>query len=348
MRIYRRQNMWYIDYSVNGRRVRKSVGPSKKMAELALKNVEVRIAKSEILGITEPRKMIFENLCDEYLQFSKANKTASSFRRDGTSIKNLLTEFNGKLITVITAHDLEQYKNKRRDEVEPATINRELSCIKHMYTKARQWGYMQGNPLQEVRKFREKPGRTYCLKDDEESRLLQYCPEYTKPIVIFALHTGMRLGEILNLRWQDVNLKDLYISVRNSKNHETRTIPINHKVHDTLTKIGPQLPDQYVFSHPDGRPYKNIYWGFKRAARRAGVPDYNWHTLRHSFASRLAIKGVSLRAIQELLGHKTLAMTMRYSHLTNQVLKEAVNRLDSPDFNAENGTNLAQALSAGK
>ena len=224
MRTYQRGGVWYIDYSFNGRRVRKKVGTSKKMADLALKDIELRITKGEFLGVAEPKKVFFENLCCDYLQFSKANKTRQSHRRDETSIKNLLKVFRGTPILMIKAHDLERYKASRLDEVSPATVNRELSCIKHMMTKAVHWGILLKNPLRSVAKLKEPPGRVRYLTVDEISRLLYCCSQHIKPIIVTALNTGMRKGEIFGLKWEDVDLVKRVILVRDSKNHRSRCI----------------------------------------------------------------------------------------------------------------------------
>lgn len=343
MRVYQRKGVWYIDYSFNGRRVRKKVGTSKKMAEFALKEIELRIVKGEFLGITEPKEMLFDKLCDEYLKFSKSNKAPQSHRRDQVSIKNLLRNFGGKLIANIAAYDLERYKSFRRNEVTPASVNRELSCIKHMFNKAVQWNYLRENPFRNVLKFKEPAGRVRYLTEEEIDKLLNCCADYLKPIVVTALNTGMRKGEILRLKWEDIDLKNRVITIRTSKNNEARIIPMNDILHRELISIGAEIGPQYVFTHTDGRPYHDIRGGFKATLKRAGIKDFRFHDLRHTFASHLAMKGVDIRTIQELLGQKTITMTMRYSHLSNKALKEAVDKLNSAKYNGTKvGTNLAQ------
>jgi integrase len=346
MRIYQRKakGVWYLDYSFNGRRVRKKVGTSKKMAELALKEIELQIAKGEFLGVIELKKVVFDKLCREYLVYSKANKAKQSHRRDTTSINNLRKSFKGKLISEISAYDLEQYKNIRKDEVEPATVNREISCIKHMFTKAIHWDYLRKNPLRSVKKFREPPGRVRYLKENEIAKLLYCCAEHIKPVVITALNTGMRKGEILNLKWSDVDIVKRIITIRDSKNHESRHIPINDELYTVLLKL-PQNSncDGHVFLGKHGEPIRSIQNAWERTVKNAGITDFRFHDLRHTFASHLAMRGVDIRVLQELLGQKTIAMTVRYSHLSNKVLRKAVDKLNITDYNdSEIGTNLAQ------
>ncbi|MCD6418301.1 phage integrase SAM-like domain-containing protein, partial [bacterium] len=138
-----------------GRRIRKAVGKDKKTAELALKDIEVRIAKEEHLGIHENKRVLFEDFAKEYLEYSKANKAPGSFRRDITNVRNLLVDFKGKLLSGITTEQIEKYKVKRRKLVSPASVNRELSCLSHMFTLAIRWGIVSKNPMKGVKKFKD-------------------------------------------------------------------------------------------------------------------------------------------------------------------------------------------------
>jgi integrase len=337
MTIYQRKGVWYLDYSFNGKRRRKRVGKSKKLAELALKDIEVKLVKGEFLGITETPDMLFDNLCAQYLEYSKANKTPFSYKRDLTSARKLLVHFKGRMISTITALDLDKYKNARRQEVKPASVNRELSLIKHMFNKAVAWDNLSSNPLQKVAKFKEPPGRVRYLSDEEMKKLLDCCNGHVKSIVIMALNTGMRRGEILNLKWGDVDMKNRVIIVWQTKNNEMRQIPINETLYDELRMIGKQLNEQYVFCNDNGKPFLDVKTGFKAALKRANVRNFRFHDLRHTFASRLVIAGVDIRTVQVLLGHKDIKMTMRYSHLSDAHLKEAVRKL-------ENGTNPSQGI----
>jgi len=347
MSVRKRGNTYYIGYSLNGRWVRKAIGPSKKLAMLAEKKIRLDIAKGEYLGIVESKKLLFEELCEEYLQFSKANKTAQSHRRDQTSIKNLLATFKGKLMAKISARDVELYMTKRRDTVTPATVNRELTCIKHMFNKAVQWLYLKSNSLVTVRQYKEPPGRVRYLVEKEISRLLQHCADHIKPIVIMALNTGMRKGEILSLKWADIDMQNRTIALRKTKNNELRILPVNDALYKTLRSMGQQLGNQYVFSDNTGNSYRDIKKGFSAALRRAGIQDFRFHDLRHTFASRLVMAGVDIRTVQELLGHKDIKMTMRYSHLSDQNLRKAVDKLEFSDYSGSGDrTNTAQLSSS--
>jgi integrase len=207
-----------------------------------------------------------------------------------------------------------------------------------MFNKAIHWGYLTQNPLHDVQDFKEPPGRVRYLTDVEVEILLNSCYGHIKSIVIVALNTGMRKGEILNLEWRDVDLRNRLIIIRNTKNNESRTIPINEILYETLTLLGHTTDEQYVFANRNGNPFGDVRTSFRNALKRAGIEDFRFHDLRHTFASKLVMRGVNIRTVQTLLGHKDIAMTMKYSHLSDAHLKEAVKKL-------EVGTNLAQEAS---
>ena len=334
MRIYQRARAWYIDYSFNGRRFRKKIGPSQQQAEIALREIGLKIAKGDTDDLEKLNYVLFDSLCKEYLFYSKANKAPQSYRRDQISIKNLLGVYTGKLITEVTAHELEMYKNRRRDVVKPATVNRELSCVKHMFVKAVDWDYLKENPLKSVKLFKEPPGRIRYLTEEEIKKLIDCCAYYIKPIVETALNTGMRKGEILNLKWSNVDTTNKVITITNSKNNESRGVPINDALLATLMKLENGTPkDSPVFRWENGMPIKSIKGGFNNAVNRAGISDFRFHDLRHTFASHLVMNGVDIRTVQQLLGHKTIAMTMRYSHISNEFMKAAVDKLRLTGYN---------------
>ena len=329
MGICQKGKNWYIDYYVKGRRKRKKIGPSKKLALQVLKDVQLKIAKGEYLGVYEERKIPFDKYAEQYLNYSKANKAWSSYRRDRFSINKLASFFKGKYLFEITSQMIEKYKATRLEKVAPATVNRELACLKHMFTKAIDWGFVKANPAKGVKRLKEPPGRLRYLKTEEVEALLRACSDNIRPIVVIALNTGMRKSEILNLKWSDVDLKNLKITVINAKNNESRMIPINQTLYQELLELSQKANGEYVFSNRDGRPFKDIKKGFSSALKRAGIKDFRFHDLRHTFGSHLVMQGVGLRTVQQLMGHKEIRMTMRYSHLSPEYVQKAVESLDN-------------------
>jgi len=180
-----------------------------------------------------------------------------------------------------------------------------------------------------VKLLKEPPGRLRYLTPEELSRLLDACAPHLKPIALVAVHTGMRRREILSLRWSDVDLRKHTITLTKTKNNERCILPINGQLTDALRRIPRHVESPYVFCDGNGRPYDRIDNGFRRACKRAGIEDCRFHDLRHTFASHLIMRGASLRSVQELLGHKTGKMTVRYTHLSTPHLQETVHLLDT-------------------
>jgi integrase len=329
MSVYKKGNNWYIDYYVKGQRKRRKVGPSKKLALQVLEDVHVKVAKEEYLGIFEEKKALFEDFSKQYLEYSKANKALSSYERDITSMVHLAPFFGGRYLFDVTPELIEKYKVARLQKVQPAAVNRELACLKHMYTKAIAWGYVKVNPAKSVKLLKEPPGRLRYLKPDEIENLLASCPRHIRPVVLTAINTGMRRGEIFNLKWRDLDLENRKLTVVNAKNNESRVIPINQTLYEEFRALLKEANGEYVFSRRNAEPLKDIRTGFAAALTKAKIKDFRFHDLRHTFGSHLVMQGVNLRTVQQLMGHKDIKMTMRYSHLSPEHVQQAVEKLDN-------------------
>lgn len=328
MGVYRKGKNWYIDYYLKGRRKRKMIGPSKKLAVQVLKDVQIKMVKKEYLGVFEEKRILFEDYARLYLAYAKANKSFSTSCRDGFSVNNLLGSFKGKYLFDITREMIDKYKAKRLEKVGPASVNRELACLKHMYSKAIEWGYLKANPAKGVKRLKEPPGRLRYLRPEEVDALLKCCSENLRPLVITALNTGMRRGELLNLKWPQVDLENRKITVVDAKNNESRVIPMNQTLHRELLDLSRKVKGEYVFYSRYGRPFKEIKEGFTGGLKKAKIDDFRFHDLRHTFGSHLVMQGVNLRTVQQVMGHKDIKMTMRYSHLSPEYVQEAMERLD--------------------
>jgi len=327
MGVFKKGRNFYIDYYLpNGRRRREMIGPSKKRAMLALDKRRVQIAEGKFFDIKKEEKIPFGKMAMEYLEvYSRPNKRSS--RRDEISAKHLVSFFGGSSLQEVTPLDAEKYKQKRINEVSPNTVNRELACLKHIFSKAKEWGKIKENPISSVKLFRVDDRRVRYLKKEEIAKLAESCSDYLRPIVIFAINTGMRKGEILNLKCTDIDLGNRIISLAQTKNREIREIPINDTVLDLLIRLRKNSKGSHVFSKKDGTPYKDIRGGFRSSLQKAGIRDFRFHDLRHTFASHLVMAGIDLKTVQELLGHKTLQMTLRYSHLSRDHKRRAINTL---------------------
>ena len=216
----------------------------------------------------------------------------------------------------------------------PATINRLLATIKHMFTKAVEWEMVEEDVLKRVRKvkqLKENNRRLRYLSVEECQALLEGCDAYLQPIVTVALNTGMRRGELMHLKWENIDLKHGFILLeqQDTKNGERREIPINATVRSALQGLPRRLDDGYIFSNPETKqPYKTLSSVFRRACKKARIQDFHFHDLRHTFASHLVMAGIDLATVKELLGHRDITMTLRYSHLSPSHKVSAVDILD--------------------
>lgn len=318
--------LWWIDYYHEGRRQRECVGTSKTIAEkaLAVRKAEVLQGRYNFKG--RLRSPVFESLAEKYLEYSKANKKPSSFLRDVASLKNLKPFFKGRKLEHISVYMIEQYKQGRVKEVKPATLNREILCLKRMYTLAVEWGLASMSPAATVKLLKETPKKERILCGEEEERLFLACRGMPKAIIMCLLNTGMRLRECLDLRWENVSLRERYIVVEHTKNNRIRKIPIN----DTLMGLFRRLEEkaEWVFPSPETRrPYTSTGFrtSFDRIVCRAGIKGVTPHDLRHSFCTRLVTRGCDLATLRDILGHSSLAMVSRYSHPSSEDRLRAVN-----------------------
>ncbi|MEO0301668.1 MAG: site-specific integrase [candidate division WOR-3 bacterium] len=330
MGIFKKNGNWWIDYYVNGRRKRKKIGKSKRQAEIILAKIKSQIIEGKYLDIKKNEKIKFEEMANLFLEnYSRINK--KSWKRDYFIIKNLNIFFGGRYIYEITNLDIENYKKKRLIEgVSYSTINRELACLRTIFNKAVEWKILRNNPPK-ITLYKIDNQRVRYLTLEEINSLINISPEPLRSIIIIALNTGMRRGEILNLKWRDIDFKERIITIYDTKNKEKRYVPINDTTINTLLGIKTNSLSEYVFPGKDGKGHISEHYIshlFEKAVERAGIKDFRFHDLRHTFASYLVMNGVDLKTVQELLGHKTFNMTLRYSHLSPEHKKLAVEMLE--------------------
>lgn len=232
----------------------------------------------------------------------------------------------------------------------PATVNRYMAALSHAFTLAvNEWGWLEDSPMRKVKKLKEPRGRIRFLSEDEtidgqlvegeRTRLLKACKEspnpYLYPVVVLALSTGMRQGEIMGLTWPVVDLKRGRITLHETKNGEVRVVPIAGHALDLLKQHAKIRPIDTPLLFP-GKVKRNkpmdLSAPWKTALKAAEVTDFRFHDLRHSAASYLAMNGASLAEIADTLGHKTLQMVKRYSHLSEQHTAKVISKLDQRMF----------------
>jgi integrase len=198
-----------------------------------------------------------------------------------------------------------------------------------MFTKAIEWGLAIENPVRHFRTLHVEDGRCRCLNDGESERLLKAVKGTLRSLTQVALNTGMRRGELFHLKWKEVDFRNEIVRVVDSKNGESRELPMNETLRTTLKGIPRRLGSVYVFPGRTGEHLKDVSKGFKKALKAAQIEDFRFHDLRHTFASRLIMAGADLATVRELLGHKNIKMTLRYAHLAPHHKRAAIQLLDT-------------------
>jgi integrase len=343
-----KSGVWWVRYSFNGERFHYSLG---MVDEKGARKEFARIKYEIECSLHHPKKrMIFDNLLTEYLKWARNNKEESSYKRDLTSSKPLLAKFSRMRIDRITLKLGEEYQNQRIDgklridgvsrkpTVSKGTVNREIIMLKHMFKKAVQWGYLSETPFHHLELQKEPAARTRYVTADEWPRLLSACTAEMRNIVVFARFTGMREGEIFNLKWSEIDWQQESITITKCKNNTPRTMPLTKALQQLIPRYQ-KAKSAHVFPGKKGRR-TTIRTAFNGACRRAGIENLRFHDLRHTFASDLVNKGIDLMTIMKLMGHKSIQSTMRYAHLQKKRLREAMEQASAPPGN--DGPNLAQ------
>jgi integrase len=322
---------WYYDFMYNGVRYR-GVGGTTKTQALRVQERK----RSEVLDVdnglaNKVRNPKIETFAETYLQ---RRKHMRSQKRDDLSARTLLRYFRGQNLMSILPSDIEDYKGIRmKDGVSNSTINRELTCFKRMYSLANKWGDAKNNPVKEVNFLEEPPGRTRFLSQEEAQKVIQNASKHLQPVIITALNTGMRLGEILSLKWNQVyidNAIEPYLELTITKNNRKRFIPLNRDMVDLLKhlEVMDKAESEYVFLGRQKKPLKCIKNPFGNAIKKAEIKDFRFHDLRHTFASHYVMSGGDLISLKEILGHSTLKMVERYSHLASAYRTKMINNLN--------------------
>jgi len=356
--IYRIENKdgsvsWMIDYlNPDKKRVRLTFSTLKQAREERAKRLGL-IADGEYSDFVEKKEKSDKTLKMLIEAYKENYKHQTSFKNAKKTYLENFKQFFGEdtLLTDIRYINLEKYRNHLRQKPtktikvgkeiikgtrKTASINREMSCLHHLFDKAVEWEFFkegQQSPFKKGKSLilKENNKRLRFLGDKDKgemTRLLGTCPPYLKDIVECAINTGMRKGEMLSLKWDQIRNGLIYL--RKTKTNDARQIPINNSVEAIFNRIRKQhqLKSKYVFTYKGKQIKDGVRTSFKAAMKRAGVVDFQFHDLRHTFASQLLLKGGTLKDIQELLGHKTMTMTLRYAHLTQEHKKKAVNLLN--------------------
>jgi integrase len=331
---------YFIDfYDPEGKRVREKVGPKKNEAveQLGKRLKEIR---EGTYGKAPAREVPFDELADEHLKRNKHLRSQSTLEY---VVKVLKANFGDRPVSSITERDIDDFILLRRDTPTRwgksrtgATVNRETNTLRAMLATAARQGLIARNPASRPRMMAESKGRLRYLAIEEANRLLELAKKSQSqdiyPLILIALDTGMRRGEIVNLHWEDIDGKTGQLWVRRSKNGDPRHVPMTGQVREVLSRRPRRIGSPLVFNGNErGKPISNgIREVFVNLLEKAGITDFTFHDLRHTYASHLVMAGVPLYTVGKLLGHKGAGMTARYAHLAPGYLQEAVSVL--PDW----------------
>ena|SRR3990167_9278376 len=333
---------WYIRYTVNGKDKWESVGKvgdvTKTVAQRKLEDVKKKIRR----GVYGYEDVTLEELEGDYVGHVKNIKKLRSWKQRERHLKMLKTFFSGKKLSQVMPKDVEDFKVSLLKTHKPASINRVLATLRHIFNLARRWKKFYGeNPVSVSGLLTEDNQRDRVLTFEEEERLLACSAEHLKPIIITALNTGMRISEILSLTWNNIDFDNnvFIITAANNKSKKIKRIPVNSILSAMLreSKFKNQKKSDYVFLGDGDKPVKDIKTAYLNACRRADIKGLHFYDLRHTAGTRMNESGVGIVAISKILGHSSVELTMkRYLHPEDS-LRDAVEKL--ANFNENRSKN---------
>lgn len=323
MGLYRRGKTFWFSITYQGKRIQESFKTdNRKLAEKLYAKVLTDIVEGRYFETTKAKTIKFQDMTDKYLK-------EHAHSRDSRTVKTLLTFFSGYVIYQIKTKVIAEYRSMRLKSVKPATVYQELALLRRMFNVAiKEWEWFKDNPVSRLSfSVGNRNARDRWLTIEEEKTLLEKAtnPIWLRSFLMVALHTGMRRGEILDLRWQNVDMLKTLIRIVKSKNGEKRSIPMSH----TLVNLFKGMKVRDISGRVFPISGSSVRHAFDKVVEKVNLKDFRFHDLRHTFATRLVQNGVDLYKVKELLGHKTITMTMRYAHHYPESLRSSVEVLDN-------------------
>lgn len=310
-----------------------------------IQDTESAIRDGRYFKSAEAKKHTFKDMIDRYIR-----DVIPTRPKDQNKQEALVTWWKGELgaytLADVTAAKITECRDKllredtyRNTKRSPATVVRYLAALSHVYSVAvNEWEWLENNPVRRVRKPTEPRGRVRFLDEQERKDLLKACLEsenrYLHTIVVLAISTGMRCGEIMSLTWPDVDLKRGQIVLHDTKNKERRAVPLTGQALGLLQELEKVRRQDSNLLFPGNKPEKPVEFrnAWEYALEKAKITNFRFHDLRHTAASYLAMNGATLAEIAEVLGHKTLAMVKRYSHMSDAHTAGVVERMNEKIF----------------
>jgi site-specific recombinase XerD len=343
--------VWWVRHAdAMGRIRREKAGTKSAALTLYRKRKTESLQRKKLPESLRSPMVSFAELAHDALVYSKTHKR--TYGDDIDRMPWLLAAFRERSAESITPQDLEHHLTRIAEERSwaPASVNRYRALASLIFRLGIENGKVKENPARVVKPRLVNNARTRWLAPQEEARLrasidARY-PEHM-PELELALNTGLRLSEMYGLTWENVNVSRRVLTIPRSKNGETRHVPLNATAVTVLLELLKRGDGTgRVIRNAKGLPLSDPRHWFEPSLRAAKIRDFSWHCLRHTFASRLVMAGVDLRTVQELLGHKSIAMTVRYSHLSPTHTLAAVERLAGTIPEAPTGTKTSTSPTA--
>jgi integrase len=346
--VYRRGSTWWVRFVWRGQEVRRSARTtSKTVAERMLATLMAEYQGRDLNGAV--RHTVAEAIQRFRAEYLPLLKPATRVRYE-VSFRQM-RQFESLYLDEISRAALADYASQRlRAGVNPATIRRDLNTLSGVLTCAVAWDWADQNPLRKFSKrhLREAPPRTTYPSVEQVERLVAAAsPPMVGLIIRFLAATGMRQEEVCGLEWAQVSLARREVLLTRAKTSSPRVVPLGDSAMAVLAEVPRDPISPFVFWHgKDGSRYRRFANAFVLAARKAEVP-YRCHDLRHFFASEFLMATGDIGALQRIVGHKTVTMTMRYSHLATRHLHRAMAEFDGRRAHDEPGTNAQHPVRAG-
>ncbi len=346
MGLVRRSKTYWLRIQHDGKRIQESLKTNnRRLAEKIHAKILTEIIEGRYFEKKEDAKHTFSDMMTRFMREQAVNREISTQRRYKGALSNLDGYFHSMTLEEITPKVITAYIEKRRLEgATPATRNREVSLLSTAFNVAvKQWEWCQENPCSKISKEPENNIIDRWLTREEEEWLLtssmRHLGGQLREIIILVLNTGLRLSEIINLKWKDIDFPRKILIVSKTKNKVPKQVPLNKIAYELLLiKSKTVNITGYVFCTAKGTQImpRNLQREFAVAVRKAGIENFRFHDLRHTFATRLAQNGVDLYAIAKLLGHKDISTTQRYAHHSPESLRPFIDVLTEKWY--KNGT----------
>jgi integrase len=302
-------------------------GSNRQLAETVLKKRIVEAIEDRHFDRRNIGRVPFSEFAETYM--ARCTALLKSVKTERDRVKFWIREFGSRPLGQITRAELQDWQAKKRQTCKPATVNRIMCRLRHMFNRAVDWELLDQSPMKGIKFLPENNARLRYLSREECDRLVESCKApHLRAIVTVALHTGMRSGEIRNLQWNDLDFDSGFIIIRDSKNGEPRHVPMDSTVVALFRNYPRTSGSEFVFTNATGGRLGWLQHGFRKALVRAGLTDLHFHDLRHTFASQWMMAGGELYSLKDILGHKTIAMTQRYAHLSPAYRRSMVDRME--------------------